>query len=69
VLPELVRQFVDTGKVLYAIKNLPIEEGHPMALKAAEAAECAREQAKYGSTRITVGLGTRVGAVGAETRR
>jgi protein-disulfide isomerase len=47
VYPESLRRFVDAGQVRYVIKNLPIEESHPQALKAAEAAECAREQGKY----------------------
>jgi protein-disulfide isomerase len=47
VYPELLRQFVDTGEVRYVLRNLPIEGAHPQALKAAESAECIREQGKY----------------------
>ena len=44
VYPELQRQFVETGKVVYVFRNLPLETIHPLAFKAAEAGECAREQ-------------------------
>src|SRR6185369_11308973 len=36
-----------TGKVRYFFKDLPIENLHPDAFKAAEAAHCAGEQDKY----------------------
>jgi protein-disulfide isomerase len=45
--PQLQKEFVDTGKVRYAFKNLPLESLHPFAFKAAEAGECAREQGKF----------------------
>ena len=44
---ELQRIYVDTGKVKYVFRNLPIESLHPLAVKAAEAAECSGEQSKY----------------------
>jgi protein-disulfide isomerase len=44
---ELQREFVDTGKVRYAFRNFPLESIHPLAFKAAEAGECAREQGKF----------------------
>ncbi len=46
-LPGLERDYIATGKVRYAFKNLPLESIHPQAFKAAEAAECARAQSKY----------------------
>ena len=46
-LPALDRDYIATGKVRYAFKNLPLESIHPQAFKAAEAAECARPQGKY----------------------
>jgi protein-disulfide isomerase len=45
--PELQRQFIDTGKVKYVFRNLPLEQIHKAAPKAAEAAECAYEQGRF----------------------
>jgi protein-disulfide isomerase len=44
---QIEREFVDTGKVRYAVRNLPLESIHPDAFKAAEAAECAGAQGKF----------------------
>jgi protein-disulfide isomerase len=38
---------VKTGKVRYVLRNFPLEQLHPNAEKAAEAAECAGDQGKY----------------------
>jgi len=43
----LQRDFVDTGKVAYVFRNFPLENIHHSALKAAEAAECARRQGRF----------------------
>lgn len=43
---ELKKNYVDTGKVRFVSRDLPLEF-HPFALKAAEAARCAGEQNKY----------------------
>jgi protein-disulfide isomerase len=45
--PQLQRQFVDAGAVRYFFRNLPLEALHPLATKAAEAGECARDQGKF----------------------
>ena len=47
VYPQLQRDLVDTGKVKYIFLNFPLEQIHPYAFKAAEAAECSRRQGKY----------------------
>lgn len=46
-MPQIVNDYVNTGKVRYVLRDLPLETIHPFALKAAEAANCAGEQGKY----------------------
>jgi protein-disulfide isomerase len=43
---ELKKNYIDTGKVRFVARDLPLEF-HPLALKAAEAARCAGDQGKY----------------------
>jgi protein-disulfide isomerase len=43
---ELKKNYIDTGKVRFVSRDLPLEF-HPYALKAAEAARCAGDQKKY----------------------
>lgn len=45
-LPEIVRDYVDTGKVLLAFRHVPLNI-HPFARQAGEAAECAGKQGKF----------------------
>jgi protein-disulfide isomerase len=44
---QIQHEYVDTGKVRYVFRNLPIESLHPKAFGAAIAGECAREQGKF----------------------
>jgi protein-disulfide isomerase len=46
VFPSVESNFVQTGKLGYALRHLPIERAHPNALPAAEAAECAGRQGR-----------------------
>jgi protein-disulfide isomerase len=46
-LLQLRRQYVDTGVIQYVVKNLPLQELHPLSLRAAIAAECGFRQHKY----------------------
>jgi protein-disulfide isomerase len=46
-MPQLVNEYVKTGKVRYVLRDLPLESIHPQAVKAAEAANCSGEQGKY----------------------
>ena len=46
-LPQLIIEYVKTGKVKYVLRNFPLDSLHPQAFKAAEAARCAGEQGKY----------------------
>jgi len=43
---QIVKDYVESGKIRYAFVNLPLDI-HKFALKAAEAAECAADQRKY----------------------
>jgi len=45
--PAVDRQYVATGKVRMAFRQFPLENIHPFALKAAEAAECAGQQGQF----------------------
>ena len=46
-LPQIVDEYVKTGKLRYVLRDLPLQSIHPFATKAAEAADCAGEQGKY----------------------
>jgi protein-disulfide isomerase len=46
-LPALKKDYIDSGKVRYVFRDFPLDELHPNARKAAEAAHCAGEQGKY----------------------
>jgi len=46
-LQPLQRDYVDTGKLRYVFRHFPLERLHPLALRASEAAECARAQGKF----------------------
>jgi protein-disulfide isomerase len=45
--PPVVAEYVKTGKLRYVIHDYPLEQLHPNAFKAAEAARCAGDQGKY----------------------
>ena len=47
VWPQLEQEYIKTGKVKLVLRDMPLEQIHPLALKAAEAARCAGEQSKY----------------------
>jgi protein-disulfide isomerase len=46
-MPLLFREYVQTGKVKFGLRHLPIERIHPRAFRAAEAAECAGTEGKF----------------------
>ena len=46
-VPQLIKDYVDSGKMRYAFRDFPLEAIHPQAAKAAEAARCAGDQSKY----------------------
>jgi protein-disulfide isomerase len=43
----LDRDYIQTGKVKYVLRDLPLASIHPFAMKAAEATHCAGDQGKY----------------------
>jgi protein-disulfide isomerase len=52
--PELKKQYIDTGKLRFYSRDLPLDI-HSNALRAAEAARCAIEQGKYWQIRDVMG--------------
>lgn len=44
---QIQQQYVSTGKVQYAFRHFPLEQLHPAAKQAAEAAACANDQGKF----------------------
>jgi protein-disulfide isomerase len=51
---ELKKNYIDTGKVRFFSKDLPLDF-HPNAMRAAQAARCAGEQGKFWELRDTMG--------------
>jgi len=47
VLPEIVKEYVKTGKVRYVFRDFPIASLHPQAHRLHEAAHCAGDQSRY----------------------
>ncbi|OGE43236.1 hypothetical protein A3B45_00745 [Candidatus Daviesbacteria bacterium RIFCSPLOWO2_01_FULL_39_12] len=45
--PQLKKEYIDTGKVVFYYRDFPLSQIHPGAQKAAEAARCAGDQNKY----------------------
>lgn len=45
--PQLIKEYIDTGKVVFYYRDFPLSQIHPGAQKAAEAARCAGDQGKY----------------------
>jgi protein-disulfide isomerase len=52
---ELKKNFIDTGKVRFYSKDLPIDQLHPNALRAAQAARCSADQGQFWSMRDLMG--------------
>jgi protein-disulfide isomerase len=52
--PEIKRNYIDTGKVRFFSKDLPLDF-HPNAMRAAQSARCAGEQGKFWELRDVMG--------------
>jgi protein-disulfide isomerase len=52
--PELKKNYIDTGKVRFYSRDLPLDF-HPNAMRAAEAARCANEQGQFWKLRDVMG--------------
>ena len=52
--PEIKKNYIDTGKVRFFSKDLPLDF-HPNAMRAAQAAHCAAEQGKFWELRDMMG--------------
>ena len=46
-LPQIKKDYIDTGKVKLAYRHFPLASIHPNAQKAAEASECANDQGEF----------------------
>lgn len=46
-LPAIEKEYVESGKVLFAFRHFPLERVHPFALNAAIAATCAGKQERF----------------------
>jgi protein-disulfide isomerase len=55
VFNELKKNFIDTGKVRFYSRDLPIDQIHPNAVRAAQAGRCAVDQGKFWQLRDLMG--------------
>ena len=46
-LPQIIKEYIDTGKIKYVLREFPLKRIHPSADKLAQAALCAGDQGKY----------------------
>jgi protein-disulfide isomerase len=46
-LPRLIRDYVDSGRLLIAFKHFPLETLHPRAFEVAEFVECSSQQLEF----------------------
>lgn len=55
VFNEIKKNYIDTGKVRFYSRDLPLDSMHPNATRAAQAARCAAEQGQYWTLRDIMG--------------
>lgn len=46
-MPQIEANYVKSGKIRYVFRDFPIDQNHPQAIRAHEAARCAIEQNKF----------------------
>ncbi len=46
-MPQIVANYVTTGRIRYAFRDWPVDQLHPESIRAHEAAQCAGEQNRY----------------------
>jgi protein-disulfide isomerase len=46
-MPEVSENYIKTGRIRYAFRDFPVDQLHPEAIRAHEAAHCAGEQSKF----------------------
>src|ERR1039457_1162137 len=55
VFNELKKNYIDTGKVRFYSRDLPLDQIHPNASRAAQAGRCAADQGQFWSMRDLMG--------------
>jgi protein-disulfide isomerase len=55
VFNELKKNFIDTGRVRFYSRDLPLDSLHPNAIRAAEAGRCAGDQGQFWTMRNVMG--------------
>jgi protein-disulfide isomerase len=55
VFGDLKKNYIDTGKVRFYSRDLPLDTLHPDAIRAAQAARCAADQGQYWQLRDIMG--------------
>jgi protein-disulfide isomerase len=52
--PEIKKKYIDTGKLRLILRDLPLSDLHPYALKAAQSVHCAGDQGKFWEMKETM---------------
>jgi protein-disulfide isomerase len=55
VFGEIKKNYIDTGKVRFYSRDLPLDQIHPNAIRAAQAARCAADQGQFWAMRDVMG--------------
>jgi protein-disulfide isomerase len=55
VFNDLKKNYIDTGKVRFYSRDMPLDSMHPNAIRAAQAARCASEQGQFWKLRDVMG--------------